>query len=989
MVRRPGHRALWLAVILTGAAARADWQSEPLPVGTPNDLNFMDAGVVVIGHSQGLVAAYAAPGQAMALGTQISDAGAMVGGRLGAGNCLYGLRAAQYDLVSSAPGCGVPESSLSTTGLLFRTAPSGAGWLAYSDGTSLSVNYHVDAGAAGLWVTNTTIGTTTTALHFASTTAAGVDWAALHVGGVVFNVLRPGAGRVGRPATGVVADLDAFEHGSAPAVLIAIADGGLALNPDFSDAGTASARVAQPPSDLIVAVAFTELGGDAFGRGVGFALSDAGVWSPIPNPAAPAQVWVRRADAPIPDPLLVRCLDSANCVALSALPGSPQAVSWYFNRFPPEWADGGTWRLAADAGTTVRVTAPIIDRDGDPLWVTWAAGANGLTVTPVGGAARSNEQADLAVPSAVACGLNALPFDFRASDGWSPHTTPLTGFVDVVRNEPPGPPVLSSNSVTLFAGLGPQFVGYGAPTTGCPATGGGAVPSGTGFTATPVDGGYLFTPDPTFCSTDGGGALTVTATNDAGSSVATVAVSVVPWGAPTIGAFTPGPAVELDAGSALSLGLSASHACQGAGDFPGFDYLYSVDGGGPTVTVTRSPDGGFTVTSTDACAAAQLSIAARAVVRGEDAGRVSAGTASVAISVVPNFPPLTPDQFDAGIEYDPARNLAHGETSLTAACAAQRGLDARIAVYGSAGAVISGPKRVAIPDLWELEVPGGCSGGDFFVKAELMSGATPTGIEQLESITTTFRPAGAASVSPSEALVRCGDAVGLTVTAEPIPNACGSQEYLWRQVSGPPVTLQNASGRQIDVASVAEFDALGGATIELEVSTDAGLGNIGRPVRQAIVLQPAPFVGLAHSFEPLPALEGEAVPVRATLSNTSGCDVTGLVLREQLGRLRYVEGSARVNGARALATVTDGAVEIGPVDLSAGRSAHVTWLARAPLESALRVQGAVLMRGAPVTLPPPEPLPAAACGCGSAPWVGSAALLALLRLLAGQRKRRR
>jgi hypothetical protein len=179
---------------------------------------------------------------------------------------------------------------------------------------------------------------------------------------------------------------------------------------------------------------------------------------------------------------------------------------------------------------------------------------------------------------------------------------------------------------------------------------------------------------------------------------------------------------------------------------------------------------------------------------------------------------------------------------------------------------------------------------------------------------------------------------------------------------------------------------LGGAVIDLEVASDAGGGNLGRAVRHAVTLVPAPFVALSHDYAPLPAQEGEALPVRATLENTSGCDVTGLWLREELLRLRYVAGSARLDGARVEADLTDPqALQVGPIAISAGKKAVVTWLARAPLRSTPQVTGTVTMRGVPVTLQPPEKLPVAGCGCGKSPMLGGLALLVLVRLIRGRR----
>jgi hypothetical protein len=987
---RRWHRAVWIAALVSASAAWARWQQGSLGTSTPTDVNVMDAGVAVVASEQGLHAVYMGLNESpMRFGASIVDAGAMVGGRTGPGDCVFGMRQSNSVLLGTTAACGNPDVFLNGRGRLFVTLSNGSAVAAYDDefSTTSELQFHGDAGYAGPW--EAVQYTLPPGAHLASgAVIAGSPWiVATRKGFPSARLIRPGI--VGfvviTNLQGQSTAVSTFQLGANPAVVFAVFDGGLKIQSDLTASQVVGPVTSSPIGD-VQALAVTELGGDQYGRGFGFAGGDGGVlWGPVPNPQAVAQVWVPRTEpgAAIPQMVAARCIDASKCVVLGAQTGNA-SLNWYYNTRSPELGDGGTLRLAADAGASFQVTLPVYDPDGDPVWVTWEPDGGALQFNGGVAGALFNEKADFTVPGTVVCGTTSYPFSFRAADGWAPNTRQFTGFVDVTRNEPPGLPTLGNSGVTLYAGGPDVFVTYAPPSTGCAATDAEAASSGTGFTVVAVDGGYLFTPNATFCSLDGGsaGALTVTNTNDAGSSVATVGVSLVPWGAPGVGPFSPGPSVQLDAGSGVDLFVGGTHVCQNANGFPGFELLYTHDAGS-TVTVTPI-DGGFHVQSLDVCVASQFTLTARTQVAGEDAGRVSPTFASVNVAVIPNYPRLDGGEFTATFNFDPVTATAYGDLSLTAACQPQRNFDAVVTLFGTSGAALDDAGVWAVPGPWDAGVVGGCNGITFTARAELRENGAPTGIRREQTFMPPRVAAGVGPFTRDREPVSCNQPLRFSVTAQPDAGACAAQAYYWKQLpGGPQVQFSSTEGQTVELTSSEPFDALGGAVVTIEVSSDAGMGNVGPPRAHDITLVPAPFIELSHDFEPLPAREGEAVPVRATLLNTSGCDVSTLVLEEDLGALKFVDGSARLNGAAVEGRRTENnTARVGPIAVAAGQKATVTWLARAPLRSTPRLTGTVYMGNERVSV---EATPPQRCSCGSAPMLSWAALLGLLRLF--RRKR--
>jgi hypothetical protein len=985
----------WLAVVLALGAGQAwsAWKTANIGVTQPNDINLVDAGAAALSANQGAFAVYMGPADTtMTFGNSI-DAGAFVGARLGPNGCVYGLpaNAALGMLSSSAADCG-PNFTLvgNNNGHSFLTTETGAGFAVSTEGTRTYFNYHGDAGQAGPWTEILRPGISPAKL-LGATTASGLDVAVAAFAGADSGTairIDGGPGLQAAPFNGAISQLTAWRHGARPAYLIGYLDGGMAVHYDFARVENPAPAAVNPQGEVI-ALGFTEEGGDLYGSGFGFAGTDAGLYGAIPRGDNPGAFWVRRDAGFLPNMIRARCLSAYNCVILSADPGNA-AIGWYYNLNAPSLVDGGTAvRIRADAGSTVHVIMPIVDLDGDPMWFTYEGDAGGVVLSTSG---ISREETDVTVPSSVQCGGETFTFAFRVSDGLSTNVRQFTGVVDVPRNDPPGAPVLSGPGVVLYSGLGPQFVGVSVPSTGCPATSLTATPpSNAGFTITPTDGGYFLTPSGVYCSLDGGGSVPITLGNDAGSATSNLQVTVVPWGFPDAGSFVPA-SVSFDAGDSTTVGLSMGHACQGANGFPGLDVTFTVDGGGPTVSVSRAADGGLRIASSDPCTAAQLQVTAKSFVVGEDAGRVSLDSATLNVSVNVNYPSLTGAEFDAGASYDDANAIVTGCAELAAVCIAQRGLGAQVTVYGTGGSPITDAGTVPLGGCGPIGVPGGCNGGTFFARVQVVgnTGAPMTIFKDFQ-FDAGYRRATVGSVATPEVSVTCGQPVSFTASAQGSAAGCLAQEFGWSQVSGPPVSFAPAVGDQTTVTldPGTDFDLLAGGKVRLQVTSDAGFGNVSLPFFQDVTLKPGEFVAMAHDYEPLPAREGEALPVRTTLTNTTGCAVSGLELVETLGALSYVEGSARVNGARVeVQAAAGGELRVGPIALAENGKAVVTWLARTPMTSRPAVTGRVEMRDDKFKVSIDEaPRQPVACGCGSAPATGALALLALARLFRRSRKR--
>src|SRR5207253_3297676 len=135
----------------------------------------------------------------------------------------------------------------------------------------------------------------------------------------------------------------------------------------------------------------------------------------------------------------------------------------------------------------------------------------------------------------------------------------------------------------------------------------------------------------------------------------------------------------------------------------------------------------------------------------------------------------------------------------------------------------------------------------------------------------------------------------------------------WTQLSGPPVEPL-ANDETVRVRSVARgLDGLIGERLTFDILSDAMGGNAARATR-SVRLVPGHFVTLAHRISPQVPSRDDIVTVTVDVHNTGTCRVSGVTLVESPVGLRFIEGSARVNGALVPGS---GSPSIGPFDLEA------------------------------------------------------------------------
>jgi uncharacterized protein (TIGR03382 family) len=293
---------------------------------------------------------------------------------------------------------------------------------------------------------------------------------------------------------------------------------------------------------------------------------------------------------------------------------------------------------------------------------------------------------------------------------------------------------------------------------------------------------------------------------------------------------------------------------------------------------------------------------------------------------------------------------------------------------------------VPVPGAWRVAAPEGCLGGEFRVVGALEDDAGTRSPESVLSFDTPRRPA-ALEPLPAEARLElsCSQGAKATLRQELPPQACQEVAVSWEQLDGPALTFSSRTGPEVTLTTESqEVETLAGQSVRLRVTADGGKGNVA--TREHILpIALAPFVRLSYQSEVPQASGSEQVGLAARLDSTLECEARGLELRLKLEGLRYVEGSARLDGAPVQAEWVNGVLTLREVALEAKGTRTLTWVARPALLEERRVFGEVLLHGVKVSLPGSEgpSVPVSGCGCteagpGVALW-GLGALAALLR----------
>lgn len=976
-------RAATLALALFAAAAHAGWRSATV-AGTARDVNTPDAGVAVVATSGG-------PGAVVFASTPVSGptAGQSLAGNYVTavlrGPCLMGYATNPVSSLVFDSVCA-GNYLFNINGGRLRVSESG---MAYAYTWNLVGIPRLDRLDAALttaspnWATLPTSSATFSAFAPLSTLATDAgDWAAteLYPLGVATLTTYKGGVAVGSAQVGFVRDLTLFDRGGRPGAIIATDAGQLILSDDLTDGGF---TVIPVPLLNFTSATFSEKGGSAYGRGFGMATAGAQVFSAVPNPGAVGRQWVPRTGGGTPTTLTrVSCLDPTYCAGIAAT-GAPNVFTYTNDVAPAAEPKPAT----VTAGTFGAYVLDAGDGDGDPIWVTWIDGGfvwDGGNPTAI---------AIVGPPATCSGAATAAPLIAVLSDGYAPHDRVVSIPVMVTAGAVGLPALVAAPpALTQTAGSGVTDAVNAAfpPDSGCttPALAWSFTGVDGGFTiGAGAGGGVTVTPPATFCSAT---PQTFNLVGSSGSPDASVTVPVTlnPWGAPNAPSFAP-PVVTQQAGASVMHAptASATHDCAATPGFPGTDLLwFGIDAGAtPAVTITPGPNA-LTIASTDACRGGTVFAQARRQVIGVAPAQVSAAAGLLQVNLVPSWTPITAaTPFDAGFAYDAAMSKLRGDFSLGVNCASDRDLRAEVVVAGGDGGTIASQRGLPVPGPWAVDVPGGCSGGDFFATASLIDDAgVRYGPQPGYAFTTGRLPAHVPLLTATEVPVTCADGARGVLSLAIDPADCATQQFSW--AGSAVVDVADGGARATFATPTRDLQAQAGSTLTFTVTATVGPGNTDTAVR-SVRLVPQRFIEVTHRSDVPIAREEESVGVEVTLTNPTACAVSGVVLREALGGLKPVPGTVRVEGVAIDAGVGADMLEVPGLAIPARGATRVQYLARVPLLSAARPFGVVTLAGTDVTVVQGLAPPPAGCGCNSSS--AGFALLAIAAALVRSKRRTR
>lgn len=977
-------RTLAAAVVMVPLVALGGWRATTFN-GTGRDIHVIDAGtVIVISDAEAVLKDCPLDSGACGDAAAITST-TLVGASVNDGGCLWGvnqdgtLTQCGYtgSTVSAARrlrcfgngGCAVVGQNMTNNNQLFTAVVPGSGpvWR--------------PAGAAGgtAWQAPLTNAVTGVMLD-------GVDYLLLVSNSPGFTLVIDGGANLGGAPL--------------PGTAQASTDGVLFLRPDGHLGMLAVLRDAQPQRERYGAdvtfngvsvdagwlpdpiafdsaigglrlVSYSELGGSSAGYGFGMGTQRDGGFqlaSPVPNPAAPGMLWVPRGTVgQLPAPQALRalsCIDPRFCVALP-LTGSIAYVYWNEGGATGTIQGPGTIR----EGTSVSVSLVPNDVDGDPSWVTWLSDGGVLQISPdLDGGTPQSFATVVAGPNPGGACVQMLPVSALVSDGWAPHDTVIDGGL-LYHRTTPDPAMLTPLMDRTEAGGLP--ITLTAVASGCAGELTWTLLGDAG-TLSPGAGSAIFTPPSHFCVADGGVVVTVSGQLDGGAPVAgsSATIAITPWGAPNapqLGATM----FKQDAGTMEFYGfVGPRHVCEQANGFPGVS-VRLLDAGAPPMVTVMAGTMGVTVNSTDPCSSGTVSPQLVFELNG-----ATSPPSTFDIELVADTGPLvSPPPFSIGLVPGVPPS---GTFTVGAQCLAQRGLQAEVLISGP----VSGTSgRVAAPGPWVVPLGvGACNGGTFVATGTLYQDGGFLASDQV-TFDAGALPAAVGELDPKVLPITCEGLDSLVGVGQP---GCpfSATTVTWTQDAGPAVSLTPEDGGMRLRSLTAGLEGLIGETLTFDIESNAGLGNVGRATRR-VQLDPGRFVTVAHRVSPIVADRDDVVTVTATVTNTATCGVSGVMLVEMPSGLRFIDGSARVDGVSVAAS---GAPSIGPFELEGGQTRVVTWHAKVPLLGTPRARGTAFIAGQQVSEPEEEPIVPGGCGCGAAPGaLFGLALLALLRR--GSRRR--
>lgn len=741
--------------------------------------------------------------------------------------------------------------------------------------------------------------------------------------------------------------------------------------------------------------------GSSKGEGFGMAVTRLGSTStvlramPATSPEALGRQWLLSS---APPPLTaeldeVSCYGATTCVVTlreDGASGQPNLLV-YTNQSAPSIQLTQVELLEGQADQGFLLTAP--DADGDPVHLSVepsssSSGAVSMDSQRVAGGMQLTFQAG----SVCQDEQWSVEPQVYAADGLGAHERMEELHVTVKHTVPPAAPSVTPASPVVNAGSSALTLqATGRPTAaGCLPTGftwQGVTPELTvsGSTAT-------FAPPRTVCEPVGRRyTYQVRGTDSAGSSPPTeVTVVVQPWGVP-LAPFSAGAEVVVPAGQRTLLEREQTHACEGWAGFPGVETEWRLAGALPADVSVVDEDGSTTGSwrgrvwvEPAACVQRELRLAAKN--RTLDDGGYSSQESTLTVKVQPQLVPTSA----IGLRLSDLRGSNPSELVVGAQAQVEcpelyPNLSVRYRLERESGELLAESGPLPLGQRWEQALPRGCMGGRFRVQGTLVDEQGNTGGSHVLQVSTPQEPIALAPLPEETRLVaRCGSGAQGTLTQALSGLECPEATLSWEQVGGPPVELR-ATGRQVELVSEGKgLQELAGQSVVLRVRAQAGAGNVAE--RQHVVhIAVEPFVALSQHAEVPASSDTGLVGMSVRLSNTTGCAVGALELRQRLEGLVYMPGSARYEGRPVEAEWAQEQLVIRGVELGARGQGTLTYVARPRLLGEGVAQGEVLLNGEAVSLSEEGKPPS---GCGCSPGGSGPALLGLWLLAAALRSGR-
>lgn len=1021
-----------VAVAIAVTSAWADWRnlgptSQPIR-GTPTDVEVLDAGYFALATDAGSPGGYeifrdpsTSTAQVVRTITPQSSTDPFVNAFIDpSDDCLGGISSKGLRICPSGSLVQILPSSIASTAKVAqaRHTLGGGGYVIAKYGSAAGSPY---------------VG------HFSSWSAAatgnipsldlGVQVSALRVGTTDYGLVGTNTGNIflavddARPnptdfnaQVGAIQDVQLFAISPTRLeALIAGSNGAsnVSFQPDQSAVVTPNASLS---GVNVTGLSFEYGTGDAdagtgFGMAVG-TLSDGGtvIYSAVPDPDAPGQVWLpNTATALAPGtPKRVRCVGGQFCVLFTDAPPSGNVFLYYNLNRPSVFPPADTSLNEGDP-TPMRLHATISDSDGDALFVKWTAADPALQVLYAADAGR--DTVDISAPQnpAAFCGKGSVQIQLAisASDGRNVNV-PAGNTITVFQTSKPGTPSVNVPAPSIPAGGAPMVVtATGAPSTPttCATSGFTWTVNDGGITLSPNGASATLTPPRNYCNPNPGvGSFSVVGTDPGGmpSTPANFTVLLDPWGPP--GSPLGGDRqVGQDAGATVTYSASDAHACSGAGGFPGVDNEWELPATSiADFQVAGTPVSGPRVTAPSvtvaahACASGTFELAVTPYTRG-DPNRIAGPKEKLTIDVQNVLVALA----DGGISltggYDAGVGTVDGIVSTGLNCAESRDVTARVSIRRASdppntalsaqqSALLGTPPSSA----WSLPVPvSSCLGESFVVTGQIFEGLTPGPSTQL-SFTTPPLAAGVAGVDVVQSPTAvCGDD-GVVRAAGKLKarfgaGQCTAAQLTWDQLGGAPVTGAPLSGTDVSFEAPGTFEQLTAQPLQFRVTSDVGNGSPSS-LDVSVPVSLARFVGVRHRTDAPISSASEILGVEVKLENPSACGVTGAVYREQLDGLRYVPGSARLDGAPVEVLEQGNDLFFTGLELPAHGTRTLTYSARPRLLGSPQPRGQAFLNDQALSdAQGLGALPQQGCGCSG----GGAGLSALALAAAGLMLRRR